>query len=290
MNEATHSILIVDDDPFMRDSCRQVLVKEPAYSVNVAEDGQSGLEAMKARPADLVFLDLKMPGMNGLDVLNALQRDYPDTVVNVITGYATVESAVGAMKRGAFDFLPKPFTLDELRMVTARSLEHFRLRREAKRLQREREQLKEDMISIVTHQLREPVIVIMQYLQTLRQGYVGEIPYLAQDLVLKAEKRAEELLNLTAHWLSFARMDRTKIEMKLVPVQLVPLLAKVAEVEDVRAGREAATAVAQHGGWRAVGIEPLIDARTVHARRADQRNSRRQRLRVAADRPVVLPH
>lgn len=230
MNEGTQSrILIVDDDPSMRDSCRQVLVKEPAYSVAVAEDGQSGLKAMEARPADLVFLDLKMPGMNGLDVLDALRRDYPDTVVNVITGYATVESAVDAMKRGAFDFLPKPFTPSELRIVTERALGHLNLQREAKRFQQEKEQLREDVISIVTHQLREPVIVMMQYLQTLRQGYVGELSPLAQEYLLKAEKRAEELLKLSEHWLSFARMDRTKIEAKRMPVPLAPLLAKVTE-------------------------------------------------------------
>ena len=127
MSENPYSILIIDDDEFIRDSCRQVLEKMPGAEILEAKDGQSGLSVMKEHPADMVFLDLKMPGMNGMEVLEILHRDYPDTIVNVITGYATVDSAVDAMKGGAFDFLPKPFAPVELRIITERALKRHRL-------------------------------------------------------------------------------------------------------------------------------------------------------------------
>jgi DNA-binding NtrC family response regulator len=82
---------------------------------------------MKNRVFDIVILDLKLPGIDGMQVLEAIQSDSPDTIVVVITGYATVESAVQAMKLGAYDFVPKPFTPDELRVVVGRAAEKRRL-------------------------------------------------------------------------------------------------------------------------------------------------------------------
>ncbi|MFH1314328.1 MAG: sigma-54 dependent transcriptional regulator [Candidatus Eisenbacteria bacterium] len=120
------SILVIDDDKIIRDSCRQVLSRSK-YSTEVAGDGPEGLELMKREVFDIVVLDLKLPSMDGLDVLKRIESDSPDTIVIVITGYATVESAVQAMKLGAYDFVPKPFTPDELRAVVRRAAEKRRL-------------------------------------------------------------------------------------------------------------------------------------------------------------------
>ena len=229
MSENQYCILIIDDDEYIRDSCRQVLEKMPGAEIEEAKDGQSGLSAMRDHPADLVLLDLKMPGMNGMEVLEILRRDYPETIVNVITGYATVESAVDAMKRGAFDFLPKPFTPVELRIIIGRALKRHRLILETRRLQREKEQLKEDMISIVTHQMREPLVVITQYLDTVREGITGEISDQTRKLLTKAQGYAEDLLKLTQHWLNFARMDRFQIKENRTSLHLEPILEKIVE-------------------------------------------------------------
>jgi len=115
-------ILVIDDDESMRDSCRQALARK-ASRVEVAEDGLSGLEILKKEAFDLVILDLKMPGLSGMEVLNRIKQEYPDVVVVVITGYATVESAVEAMRHGAYDFLPKPFTPESLRVIVERALD-----------------------------------------------------------------------------------------------------------------------------------------------------------------------
>jgi len=115
-------ILVIDDDESMRDSCLQALTRK-AGRVEVAEDGLSGLEILKKEAFDLVILDLKMPGLSGMEVLNRIKQEYPELVVIVITGYATVESAVDAMRHGAFDFLPKPFTPESLRAIVKRALD-----------------------------------------------------------------------------------------------------------------------------------------------------------------------
>ena len=116
------NVLVIDDDKHIRDACRQILVKDH-YDVTEAEDGLQGLEFLKNKVYDIVILDLKMPGISGMSVLKKIKENYPDTVVIVITGYATVESAVEAMKIGANDFLPKPFTPDALRVIIKRVVE-----------------------------------------------------------------------------------------------------------------------------------------------------------------------
>jgi len=115
-------ILIIDDEQVVHDSCRKVLTRS-GHRVESAFDGMEGLRRLREQVFDLIILDLKLPGMDGMEVLRQIKADIPDVVVVVITGYATVEHAVEAMKAGAFDFLPKPFTPDELRVIVNRAME-----------------------------------------------------------------------------------------------------------------------------------------------------------------------
>lgn len=116
------NILVVDDQESMRDSCQQSLSRK-GYEVDTANNGEEGLDLLKKKSYDLVILDLKMPGLNGIDVLKKIKENDPEIVVIVITGHATIESAVDAMKYGAFDFIPKPFTPESLRIIVKRALD-----------------------------------------------------------------------------------------------------------------------------------------------------------------------
>jgi len=120
------NILVVDDEETIRDSCQQALARK-GNKVEVAEDGSKALALLEKESFDLVILDLKMPGLNGMEVLKKIKKDDPEVIVVVITGFATVESAVEAMKMGAYDFIPKPFTPDSLRMIVNRGLEKRKL-------------------------------------------------------------------------------------------------------------------------------------------------------------------
>ncbi len=116
------NILVVDDEATMRDSCRQALSRD-GNRVEVAEDGLKGLAMLAKESFGLIILDLKMPGLSGMEVLKEIKDSDPEAMVIVITGYATVEFAVEAMKRGAYDFIPKPFTPDSLRVIVKRALD-----------------------------------------------------------------------------------------------------------------------------------------------------------------------
>lgn len=132
-------ILVVDDEKIIRDGCTKILSKEEGCEVQTVASGEDGLRRLQEAPWDLLLLDLKMPGLSGMEVLQRVQENYPDLLVVVITGYATVESAVEAMKAGAYDFVPKPFAPDQLRIVVNRALEKKALEKEADLLRRERE-------------------------------------------------------------------------------------------------------------------------------------------------------
>jgi len=147
MPNEKHSILVVDDEPSICQSCVKILSKsdcEVSYAVN----GYDALKLMDAEPFDIVITDLKMSSLGGMEVLRRVKEAFPDTKVIVITGYATVSSAVEVMKMGAFDYLPKPFTPHELRAVVKQALAE----RETILLNRELMQHKERIKSF-SHQL-----------------------------------------------------------------------------------------------------------------------------------------
>jgi CheY-like chemotaxis protein len=128
-------ILAVDDEPVVLDALRKVLVLD-GFSVDTVESGPEALGLVQRRDYDFVFTDLKMPGMSGVEVVKAVKHLRPDVDVAVITGYATVESAVETMQQGALDYVQKPFTADELAAFARRLLIKRQARLEAQRLPR----------------------------------------------------------------------------------------------------------------------------------------------------------
>jgi len=124
-NEFNPRILVIDDEKRIRDGCHRVLSKE-GYTVGMAETGARGIEMIEKDHFDIILLDLMMPGLSGFDVLSQVKAIHPETVIIVISGYATVEHSIEAMKKGAFDFIPKPFAPDQLRLVVYKSVEYIR--------------------------------------------------------------------------------------------------------------------------------------------------------------------
>lgn len=130
-------ILVVDDEKVIREGVERALSGK-GYSIAKAENGERGIEMIKESGFDVVLLDLMMPGIDGFGVLEWIKENEPQIQVIVVTGFATVSKAVTAMKRGAFDFVGKPFTPDYIRIVVDRALEKISLRAEAAKLREER--------------------------------------------------------------------------------------------------------------------------------------------------------
>jgi CheY-like chemotaxis protein len=116
------SVLVIDDEPGMREMLSYELTLE-GFEVETAESGMVAVEAIKRRRFDLAVTDLKMPGMDGLATVEALRSLDPDIEVIVATGYATVETAVACMKRGAYDYIEKPYDLARLKLLLERAMQ-----------------------------------------------------------------------------------------------------------------------------------------------------------------------
>jgi DNA-binding response OmpR family regulator len=116
-------ILIVDDEPAMRESLREILELE-GFQVSQAESGELALEILEQNTVDLMLLDLKMKGMDGLETTEAAKQLSPDTVIIMLTAHGTLESAIGAMRHGAFDYLLKPAAVPDILASVQRGLNH----------------------------------------------------------------------------------------------------------------------------------------------------------------------
>ena len=129
-------ILVVDDEPIVCKSCEKVL-SSAGHTVEILQSSRAALERIQEEIFDVVILDIKMPGMDGMELLKRVKKADEEMVVIMITGHSTVENAVKAMKNGAYDYLPKPFTPEELSVRVERALTNKRLEQENQYLQEE---------------------------------------------------------------------------------------------------------------------------------------------------------
>ncbi len=141
-------LLVVDDEPIAVRNLERALAKE-GYDVSTASNGQSALRQLRQKSFDVVLTDLKMEKIDGMQVLRRCKETDPDVEVILITGYATIETAIESMKHGAYHYVPKPFKLDEVRKIVREAVEKVALKRENRRLRENIENLK-DRVDIVT--------------------------------------------------------------------------------------------------------------------------------------------
>ncbi|HVN72447.1 MAG TPA: hybrid sensor histidine kinase/response regulator [Desulfomonilia bacterium] len=226
--EYSARILIVDDEESILDGCRQALEKS-GYQVISTSNGPDGIRLARAEKPDLAFIDLKMPSCSGMDIIELLSKEMPGIVLIVITGYASIVSAVEAMKKGAYDYLPKPFTPDQIRAVTKRGLEHRFLKIEADRLREEKERMERSFITFVSHEMRSPLVTIMQYFESLKviadEGLAPNI----KDIIDRCEKRLQSLHDLIEHWLDLARIEDGSFSENKAPLILNPIIERSIE-------------------------------------------------------------
>ncbi len=233
MNEPPR-ILVIDDEEGIRAGCKRTLEPE-GYVVETAATGKEGLRRFLEEPFDLVLLDVVMPDVRGVDLLEPMLEKDPDVVCVIITGYATVELAVQAIRAGAYDFLSKPFTADVLRMTVAQGLERRQLTLEAKRLQKIEEEARElerldrfktAFMLTVAHELRAPLTALQSFLLAILKGYIP--PEEQQEVLRRAVERSQELLELVDDLLKLAAAKSGKGLEKRESVSLADVLEKVA--------------------------------------------------------------
>jgi len=223
---AAELVVVIDDEYAMRLSCQKILAKMGIRS-ETFEDGARGLDGITRLKPDLVVVDLKMPGISGMEVISRVHQIDPQIVVVVITGYATIDTAIQAMKCGAYDFLPKPFSPEELRLIVKRGLERRRLALEAQRHELERAMLTRRFVTFVSHQLRTPLVAVHQYLSVMQQ--VEQSPAARQEWIGRCLVRIEELQNLIADWLTLARVESGTLAREKIQVDLSQVVRGILE-------------------------------------------------------------
>jgi two-component system sensor histidine kinase/response regulator len=233
--ETKSKILIIDDEEVVLDSCTQIL-KGSGYQIATAPDGTKGLLLLQEFLPDLVFVDLKMPGISGFEVLDKIHEFDPTIVTVVITGFATVSSAVDAMKKGAYDFLPKPFTPDEFRLITRRGIERRRLVLEAIALRREKELLREQFASIVSHELKAPLSAVQQNLFALEFELSNLLNESQKEKLERIKTRIDELLKLINSWLRVISVDIEKLKEGFTRIDVtIPIRNALESIETLAA-------------------------------------------------------
>jgi signal transduction histidine kinase len=235
--ETQSKILIIDDEEIVLDSCTQILASGN-FDIRTAINGTLGVSLIEEFRPDLVFVDLKMPGISGFEVLEKIQEIDPTIVTIVITGFATIGSAVEAMQKSAFDFLPKPFTPDELRLITRRGLEKRKLVTETQALRREKELLRKHFAAIVSHELKSPLAAVQQYLYALS----GELSsQLTEDQLRRFERiqtRIDDLMKLIHTWLRAITVDIESIKENFKPISISSVISKAVESMEPQAIRK----------------------------------------------------
>ncbi len=174
------NVLVVDDEKVIRDVCMRSL-QSKNFEVEVAENGIKAMEWLRSKHFDIVFSDFKMPIMDGIELLETVKRDHPHVEVIIMTAFATIESAILAMKNGAYDFILKPVKPDQIRLVAEKCFEKIELGAENKALRLANEKLtelqnmKNKFIAVTSHELRTPVSHLKGYLGILNDDYYHQL-------------------------------------------------------------------------------------------------------------------
>jgi len=230
-------VLVIDDEEIVLDSCLQIL-SSGDYVIKTADNGLLGIQMVEEFQPDIIFVDLKMPGISGFEVIEKIQGIDPTIVTIVITGFATINSAVEAMQKGAFDFLPKPFTPDELRLITRRGIEKRKLVLETLALRREKELLREHFAAIVSHELKSPLATTQQHLFTLSSELSGQLTDDQQRRFERIQTRINDLMKLIHTWLRAISVDINTIKENFQATSLPVILSKAVESVEPHAVRK----------------------------------------------------
>ncbi len=237
-------VLIVDDEAGMRAGAERSLegftVELPdfgetvSFTVRSAGTGEEALAQLKAKSPDILLLDYKLPDMTGIDVLAASPGD---VLTIMITAFASLEVAVTATKRGAFDFLAKPFTPEELRATVGKAARSIYLHRKARRLEEEKRQVRFEFIRVLAHELKSPLAVVEGYMHLIRERAKGGDLAAYDSMVERSVVRIGGMRKLVMDLLDLTRLESGRKQRAIETVDLARAAGLVAENVAARAAQ-----------------------------------------------------
>jgi signal transduction histidine kinase/GGDEF domain-containing protein len=227
-------ILVVDDEKEIRDFLLKALTRLTGFHVELAETGEEALKKIEQEKFDLVLTDLKMPNIDGLQLVTEIAKSKPEILTVLMTGHGTIDSALEAMKKGASDYLTKPLILEEMIVRLQKVLDErqrfVRLKdfiaqlekanQELKRL----DEMKSEFVSVASHELRTPLATIKNAVQLLLKGKTGEINEAQTKFLSIAERNINRLTNILNNVLDLSRIESGKIRMKFEELDLTAVI------------------------------------------------------------------
>ncbi|UCD58206.1 MAG: response regulator [Candidatus Hydrogenedentota bacterium] len=196
------NILVIDDEKRMCDSIK-VLLSNIGYEVDTAENGRTGIEKLKSREFGLVITDLMMPELDGFAVMKYIKENCPNTLVIVITGYASVESAVRAIRSGAYDYILKPFDFEIIKISVERAWDKLKLEKELEKT-RKLAQVAERAISL-NMEINNPLSVASGFAQLLQIRFENSSDESLTRQVDSIVKASERIHQMSTQFRRFAR-------------------------------------------------------------------------------------
>ena len=233
------NVLVVDDEPGICAGIKRILSRftvsypfmdeDRGFDIHEAETGEDALEFIKKTPPDIVLLDNKLPGIQGTEVLEYINENNRDIIVMMITSYASLELAVKATEQGAYDFIPKPFTPQELKASMENVTKHLFLRTMTKRLSKEGKEVRFQFLSVLSHELKSPLNAIEGYLHLMQERQAGNDIKDYDQIIDRSLQRIKGMRTLIMDLLDLTKIQFEKKEEKFEQVYLNQLMQTAIE-------------------------------------------------------------
>ncbi|MBN2638175.1 MAG: hybrid sensor histidine kinase/response regulator [Bacteroidales bacterium] len=223
-------VLVVDDEPGIRSGVQRVLKnytvgfpfmdEDFSFEVMDAETGESALNMITHHEIDIILLDNKLPGIQGIEVLEKINKMSLDIAVMMITSYASLEIAVKATTLGAYNFIPKPFTPDEVKSAIENISKHLFLMRMTRKMKEEGRQIRFRFLSVLSHELKSPLNAVEGYLEIMKEKQAGENITEYMSMIDRSLVRIKAMRGLIMDMLDLTRLESGKKSRKLQNVNL----------------------------------------------------------------------
>lgn len=231
---ANLNLLIVDDEPGIRSGIRRILAnfsvdfpfleEEFVFTIEEAGSGEDAINIIDNNPIDIVLLDNKLPGMDGIEVLEYINKKQIDCSVMMITSYASLDLAIKATNNGAYNFVPKPFTPQELKTSIEGITKNLYLRRMTKQLNTVGKQIRFQFLSVLSHELKSPINAIEGYLHIMEERQVGNNLDDYEMMIQRSLERIRGMRSLIMDMLDLTRLESGKKARDVKKLDLVELM------------------------------------------------------------------
>lgn len=227
-------VLIVDDEPGIRSGIVRILHNHSVgfpfleddfeFDLIEAETGEKAIEILDSNPIDIVLLDNVLPGIYGIEVLDYINKKGFDTQVMMITSHASLDLAVKATNNGAFNFVPKPFTPQELKSAMENITKHLFLKRMTKKMHKEGKEVRFQFLSVLSHELKSPVNAVEGYLNIMKDKQVGDQIDNYKTMIDRSLERIKGMRTLIMDLLDMTRIESGQKTRDIKPVDLVEIV------------------------------------------------------------------